>query len=112
MQSSSIIITNPIISPKVASMTPAENPGMISNNHSEIFIINNTGKAPAPVAKPAARLATEPSRIVSSIMTIHKLLQYLMAKKGGKGEKGLPEELGDERRSLTSSHEVARWSFT
>ena len=48
-----------------ASIMPAENPSMMSNSLSETFLVNSTGRAPAPVAKPAIELAAMPSQIIS-----------------------------------------------
>jgi hypothetical protein len=48
-----------------ASMTPAENPSMISRSRSEICLVNKIGRAPAPVAKPATRLAIDPNHTIS-----------------------------------------------
>ncbi len=44
-----------------ASITPAEKPSMTSSNLSEIRLVNNTGKAPAPVANPANKLQMTPN---------------------------------------------------
>ncbi len=50
---------------------PAENPSMTSSNRSEIRLVNSTGMAPAPVAKPAAKLAMDPSQMISASMELH-----------------------------------------
>jgi hypothetical protein len=52
----------------VASITPTEKPSITSSSLSETFLAKSTGKAPAPVAKPAPMLATEPSHINSKLM--------------------------------------------
>jgi hypothetical protein len=54
-----------------ASITPAENPSMTSSNQSDIRLVNSTGMAPAPVAKPAAKLAMDPSQMISAFMELH-----------------------------------------
>ncbi len=67
-------------------MTPAENPSMTSSNLSDTFFVNNTGKDPTPVANPAARLATDPSRIISSIIFCPQILVATIGdKKRGMG---------------------------
>jgi hypothetical protein len=48
-----------------ASITPAANPSIVSKSLSETLLVNNTGKAPKPVAKPATKLAAVPSQITS-----------------------------------------------
>jgi hypothetical protein len=53
-----------------ASITPAENPSITSKSLSEIRFVNNTGKAPAPVASPANRLAPKPSQMISELMNV------------------------------------------
>ncbi len=57
-----------------ASITPAENPSIISSNLSEIRLVNNTGMAPAPVAKPATKLAMEPSQMISVLIVLSQLI--------------------------------------
>jgi len=49
-----------------ASITPAENPSITSRTLSETFFTNQTGRAPAPVASPAAKLAIAP-KVMKSI---------------------------------------------
>jgi hypothetical protein len=52
----------------VANITPAANPSITSSNLSEIRLVNSTGKASASVARPAARLANEPSKMISLLI--------------------------------------------
>ena len=59
-----------------ASITPAEKPSIMSSSLSETFLAKSTGKAPAPVAKPATKLATEPRNINSKLISIPKLENY------------------------------------
>jgi hypothetical protein len=49
---------------------PAENPSMMSSSLSETFLVNSTGKAPTPVAKPAIELAAMPSQIISVLICV------------------------------------------
>jgi hypothetical protein len=57
-----------------ANITPAAPPSMVSIIRSEIRRTNNAGKAPTPVAKPAAKLASNPRTItLSNIITPNKL---------------------------------------
>lgn len=75
-----------------ANITPAENPSITSNNLSDTFEVNNTGKAPAPVANPAIKLATEPSKIVSSINLFYSLYNdYRLLKKGRRKKRSILE---------------------
>jgi len=53
-----------------ANITPAEKPRIMSSSLLETFLAKSTGKAPAPVAKPATKLATEPSHINSKLISI------------------------------------------
>lgn len=52
------------------NITPAANPSIVSNNLSEIRLVNNTGRAPKPVAKPATKLAIVPINIISPFTNI------------------------------------------
>ena len=85
-----------------ANAMPAENPSMISSSLSETFLVNSTGRTPAPVAKPAIELAAIPSQIVS-VLTHHLSFarnacgEFFKKKEGGNGGgKRLLEEFGDE----------------
>ena len=46
-----------------ASITPAEKPSITSRALSDTFLVKRTGKAPAPVASPARKLASAPKTI-------------------------------------------------
>gem|GEM_PF-2287529 len=56
---------------EAASITPAAKPSITSRRRSEIRLKNRTGTAPAPVARPAARLAVNPSLITSTSKSCH-----------------------------------------
>ncbi len=96
-----------------ASITPAENPSITSNNLSEIRLVNNTGMAPAPVAKPATKLAMEPSQMISVLIVLSQLIGAHI-KKGGRYIVLLPalfnvsELLSVGAFSRCSSSKVAR----
>ncbi len=85
-----------------ASIMPAENPSMMSNSLSETFLVNNTGSAPAPVARPAIELAAMPSQIISALISVtyslHVVCEGISSKKrrGDCRGKCSLKEFGDE----------------
>jgi hypothetical protein len=63
-----------------ASITPAENPSITSNSLSDICLVKRTGNAPAPVARPATKLASAPNQIMSDA-TVFPLISLITKKR-------------------------------